>query len=126
MPEAAYWHGKVLYELGDYMEAVKFFEQALPKNNPEKADGYYEVMYHIGCCYLSLGKMASQDPLYGLMPERENIFLQLITREPKESADLALADVYVSKVLRLSHDEEAFLQASKILAQEDQFVSLQA
>jgi tetratricopeptide (TPR) repeat protein len=126
-PEVDYWHGRVSYELANYAAAAEYFEKSLSRRPMEKAEAYFDTLYHLGRTYFSMGNAAGSYPAEQRKSysTAEALFIQLTETPLSENAYLALAKVYLA-LFNNGQEEAAYLKADNILSHSDLFVSLEA
>lgn len=122
--EISYLLGEANYHLRDFSNAIKAFEQALPKHNPEKSEWYQDTLYYLGCCYLKMSEeeFRSAKEQNSCFDKAEETFKKI---SHDEKFTLALGQTYLIKAHRLKNEEE-YRKAEALLSQEDLFVSIEA
>jgi tetratricopeptide (TPR) repeat protein len=125
--ELSYLRGEAFFQLCDYPKAADYFNQALPKQNPEKFSWYSETLYHLGWSYLKTGDdpLKSQQAQALYFQKAIEAFQKLLTSIPEERVYLALGQCYLTQATRLK-DEKAYLQAETYLSKQEVFISREA
>lgn len=119
--EIAFYRGQALYQKGEYLPAVQFFERALPMRHPEMAVWYADALEHLGNAYARLAEASPhmQQKYYEMA---EKSFQKILSLKSDEHSHLAYIQ-FLTKKYRHAKDASAFQEAQKLLAKQEIFIT---
>lgn len=125
--EVSYFLGEASFRMHAYQEALKYFEQALPKHMPENSSWFGETLYLQGLSYLNLANLQTKDweVKSDYFNKAEASFIKLLTHQPNEKSYLSLGQSYLARAKQLQ-DAQAYAKAEEILSQKEHFTSIAA